>query len=84
MTTARRNSVRINIRQVRHCAQIRKGNDQGKWEVEVYGFDYYNPRKGTIESGDDDRGIESLGSSQFSSKGACPVVVASGSMRTGA
>ncbi len=22
------------------------------WEVEVYGFDYYNPRKGTIESGD--------------------------------
>jgi adenine-specific DNA-methyltransferase len=32
--------------------KIRKGNDQGKWEVEVYGFDYYNPRKGTIESGD--------------------------------
>ncbi|MCI0742778.1 MAG: site-specific DNA-methyltransferase [Gemmataceae bacterium] len=32
--------------------QIRKGNDEGKWEVEVYGFDYYNPRKGTIESGD--------------------------------
>jgi len=32
--------------------QIRKGNDQGKWEVEIYGFDYYNPRKGTIESGD--------------------------------
>jgi len=31
---------------------IRKGNDKGKWEVEVYGFDYYNPRKGTIESGD--------------------------------
>jgi adenine-specific DNA-methyltransferase len=32
--------------------QIRKGNDQGKWEVEVYGFDYFNPRKGIIESGD--------------------------------
>ena len=32
--------------------QIRKGNDQCKWEVEVYGFDYYNPRNGTIESGD--------------------------------
>jgi adenine-specific DNA-methyltransferase len=31
---------------------IRKANDKGKWEVEVYGFDYYNPRKETIESGD--------------------------------
>ncbi len=32
--------------------QIKKGEDAGKWEVEVRGFDYYNTRTGTIESGD--------------------------------
>ena len=32
--------------------QIPKGDHKGKWEVEVHGFDYYNTRTGTIESGD--------------------------------
>lgn len=32
--------------------QITKGDHKGKWEVEVRGFDYYNTRTGTIESGD--------------------------------
>ncbi len=32
--------------------QIKKGEHKGKWEVEVRGFDYYNTRAGTIESGD--------------------------------
>jgi adenine-specific DNA-methyltransferase len=32
--------------------QITKGDHKGKWEVEVQGFDYYNTRTGTIESGD--------------------------------
>ncbi|MFO0965931.1 MAG: site-specific DNA-methyltransferase [Gemmataceae bacterium] len=32
--------------------QIKKGEDKGKWQVEVFGFDYFNPRKGTIDSGD--------------------------------
>ena len=32
--------------------QIKKGEHKGKWEVEVRGFDYYNTRTGTIESGD--------------------------------
>ncbi len=32
--------------------QIMKGDHRGKWEVEVRGFDYYNTRTGTIESGD--------------------------------
>ena len=32
--------------------QIAKGDHKGKWEVEVQGFDYYNTRTGTIESGD--------------------------------
>ena len=32
--------------------KIGRGDDRGKWEVEVYGFDYFNPRKGIIESGD--------------------------------
>lgn len=29
-----------------------KGENKDKWEVEVRGFDYYNTRTGTIESGD--------------------------------
>jgi adenine-specific DNA-methyltransferase len=32
--------------------QITNGDHKGKWEVEVRGFDYYNTRTGTIESGD--------------------------------
>jgi adenine-specific DNA-methyltransferase len=32
--------------------QIKKGEHRDKWEVEVRGFDYYNTRTGTIESGD--------------------------------
>ncbi|MEI6652239.1 MAG: site-specific DNA-methyltransferase [Chlorobiaceae bacterium] len=31
--------------------KIQRGKDQGKWELEVYGFDYYNTRTGAIESG---------------------------------
>lgn len=31
--------------------QVKKGDEKGKWQVEVHGFDYYNTRKGTIESG---------------------------------
>jgi len=32
--------------------QITKGEHKGKWEAEVRGFDYYDTRTGTIESGD--------------------------------
>jgi len=32
--------------------EITKGDHKGKWEAEVLGFDYYNTRTGTIESGD--------------------------------
>lgn len=32
--------------------QRKRGENQGLWEVEVHGFDYYNPVTGTIESGD--------------------------------
>ncbi|MGO9437012.1 MAG: DNA methyltransferase [Terracidiphilus sp.] len=32
--------------------RIAKGDHKGKWEVEVKGFDYYNTRTGTIDSGD--------------------------------
>jgi adenine-specific DNA-methyltransferase len=32
--------------------QIAKGDHKGKWEVEVKGFDYYNTRTGTVDSGD--------------------------------
>jgi len=31
--------------------RINRGEDAGKWEVEVYGFDYYNTKTGNIESG---------------------------------
>jgi adenine-specific DNA-methyltransferase len=31
--------------------QIKKGDHEGKWEIEVRGFDYYNTRTGTIDSG---------------------------------
>jgi adenine-specific DNA-methyltransferase len=32
--------------------EIAKGDHKGKWEAEVKGFDYYNTRSGTIDSGD--------------------------------
>ncbi len=32
--------------------QIKKGGNKGKFEVEVHGFDYYNTKTGSIESGD--------------------------------
>ncbi len=31
--------------------QIKSGDDKGKYIVEVLGFDYYNPKTGTVESG---------------------------------
>jgi adenine-specific DNA-methyltransferase len=35
--------------------KIHRGPDSGLWEVEVHGFDYYNPSNGKIESGDTSR-----------------------------
>ncbi len=35
--------------------QVKKGENKGKWEVEIHGFDYFNPRTGAIESGDTSR-----------------------------
>jgi adenine-specific DNA-methyltransferase len=32
--------------------QITEGDHKGKWKIEVKGFDYYNTRTGTIDSGD--------------------------------
>ena len=32
--------------------QIKSGDDKGKYQAEIRGFDYYNTRTGTIESGD--------------------------------
>jgi adenine-specific DNA-methyltransferase len=32
--------------------QIKSGEHKGKWQLEVNGFDYYNTRTGTIDSGD--------------------------------
>jgi adenine-specific DNA-methyltransferase len=32
--------------------RIAKGEDKGKYQVQVNGFDYYNPRTGAVESGD--------------------------------
>jgi adenine-specific DNA-methyltransferase len=31
--------------------KIQRGENRDKWEVEVYGFDYYNTKTGAIESG---------------------------------
>lgn len=31
--------------------QIKEGEDKGKYQVEVMGFDYYNPKNGNVESG---------------------------------
>lgn len=35
--------------------QIKSGDHKGKWQAEVRGFDYYNTRTGTIDSGDTSR-----------------------------
>jgi len=35
--------------------QIKKGDDKGKWQVTVEGFDYYNTKTGEIESGSAER-----------------------------
>ncbi|MBX7135703.1 MAG: site-specific DNA-methyltransferase [Fimbriimonadaceae bacterium] len=32
--------------------RVKNGGDKGKWQVEIRGFDYYNPTSGQIESGD--------------------------------
>ena len=34
---------------------ISRGQDTGKWQVEVRGFDYYNTKTGDVESGDEDK-----------------------------
>ena len=34
---------------------ISKGHDTGKWQVEVRGFDYYNTKTGSVESGGEDK-----------------------------
>ncbi|OQX09134.1 MAG: site-specific DNA-methyltransferase [Desulfobulbaceae bacterium A2] len=31
--------------------QIKEGEDKGKYQVEVMGFDYYNPKTGNVDSG---------------------------------
>lgn len=35
--------------------RLKSGEHKGKWQVEVRGFDYYDTRTGTIESGDTSR-----------------------------
>jgi adenine-specific DNA-methyltransferase len=35
--------------------KIKDGNDKGKYRVEVMGFDYYNTKIGTIESGGNEK-----------------------------
>ena len=35
--------------------QIRRGQNTGKWQVAVQGFDYYNTKTGDVESGGEDR-----------------------------
>ena len=34
---------------------ISRGQDTGKWQVEVRGFDYYNTKTGDVESGNEDK-----------------------------
>ena len=38
-----------------HLKRIAKGDDKGKYRVSVHGFDYYNTKTGTIDSGSADR-----------------------------
>jgi adenine-specific DNA-methyltransferase len=35
--------------------RVKNGEDKGRWQVEIRGFDYYNPTTGQIESGDSSR-----------------------------
>ena len=35
--------------------QIRMGQNIGKWQVQVHGFDYYNTKSGEVESGGEDK-----------------------------
>ncbi|MBX9788187.1 MAG: site-specific DNA-methyltransferase [Pirellulales bacterium] len=35
--------------------RVKNGDDKGRWQVEIRGFDYYNPTTGQIESGDASR-----------------------------
>ena len=35
--------------------QVSKGQNTGKWQVAVQGFDYYNTKTGDVESGGDDK-----------------------------
>ena len=35
--------------------QIRRGQNTGKWQVAVQGFDYYNTKTGGVESGGEDK-----------------------------
>jgi adenine-specific DNA-methyltransferase len=35
--------------------KIKEGENKGKYQVEVLGFDYYNPRTGTVDSGGAER-----------------------------
>jgi adenine-specific DNA-methyltransferase len=35
--------------------KVKTGDDNGKWQVEIRGFDYYNPNTGQIESGNASR-----------------------------
>ena len=35
--------------------QVSKGQNTGKWQVEVRGFDYYNTKSGDVESGGEDK-----------------------------
>ncbi len=35
--------------------QIRRGQNTGKWQVRVEGFDYYNTKSGDVESGGEDK-----------------------------
>ena len=37
---------------------VKKGDHKGQWQVAIRGFDYYNPAKGTIESGDASHGCK--------------------------
>ena len=38
-----------------HLHRIPKGQNTGKWQVEVRGFDYYNTKTGGVESGGEDK-----------------------------
>ena len=35
--------------------QIARGQNTGKWQIEVRGFDYYNTKSGDVESGGEDK-----------------------------